>query len=104
MTRTAMETCRDGLPASRPLTDPLRSSREVRNAIAYVLHNWRKHMPATPGIDPCSSGAWFDGWKSERTPERTPIHVARTWLGSVGWRRHGLITITEYPKERFAFD
>src|SRR5687767_7131245 len=48
----------------------LRTPREVRNAIAYVLLNARKHSAAagrTPsrafGIDPASSGRWFDGWQ-----------------------------------------
>jgi len=27
--------------------------------------NFRKHLRAAPGIDPCSSGRWFDGWSSE---------------------------------------
>jgi hypothetical protein len=47
----------------------LRTPCEVRNAIAYVLLNARRHLaklgkrPSQRGaIDPSSSGRWFDGW------------------------------------------
>src|SRR5262249_55036490 len=47
----------------------LRTPREVRHALAYVLLNARKHWRQRNGIAPpvvldvASSGAWFDGWK-----------------------------------------
>jgi len=43
----------------------LKSPREVRNAVVYVLANFRKHASKTVpvGVDPCSSGAWFHGWQ-----------------------------------------
>jgi putative transposase len=69
----------------------LGTPREVRNGLLYVLLNFRKHLRAAPGIDPRSSGAWFDGW-ADAAPPRTqpcPVVPARTWLGSVGWRRAG---------------
>jgi hypothetical protein len=41
----------------------LRKPTEVRNALVYVLNNWKKHLPgANRGADGCSSGKWFDGW------------------------------------------
>jgi REP element-mobilizing transposase RayT len=40
----------------------LRSPREYRNALAYVLNNWKKHMPGASDMDPCSSAPWFSGW------------------------------------------
>ena len=40
----------------------LATPREVRNGLVYVLLNFRKHLRAAPGVDPRSSGAWFDGW------------------------------------------
>jgi REP element-mobilizing transposase RayT len=43
----------------------LRTPREVRNALRYVLNNHRRHGIHTAGIDPCSSGAWFDGWAGD---------------------------------------
>jgi REP element-mobilizing transposase RayT len=77
----------------------LKTPREVRHAIAYVLLNFRKHLRASAGIDPRSSGPWFDGWKwPPRAPEApSPTSVARTWLAATGWRRHGLIDPREGP-------
>ena len=90
---------------SRALTTP----REVRNALVYVLANFRKHSRRTPrsGIDPFSSGAWFDGWRewapsSGRAPpwaasaafrrdwKALPVSPSRPALGSEhrGLRRH----------------
>ena len=42
----------------------LRTPREVRNGLVYVLQNWRKHIRAVAGFDPCSSAAWFTGWST----------------------------------------
>src|SRR5258705_6008758 len=49
----------------------LRTPREVRNALAYVLLNARKHavragraVSRVFAIDPASSGRWFDGWQN----------------------------------------
>jgi len=40
----------------------LKTPREVRNALVYVLQNARKHWPAfTRRPDLYSSGPWFDG-------------------------------------------
>jgi len=33
----------------------LRTPREVRNALVYVLQNWRKHVPGARGLDARSS-------------------------------------------------
>jgi hypothetical protein len=43
----------------------LTSPRQVRAALVYVIANFRKHSRHRlgPGIDPFSSGAWFDGWQ-----------------------------------------
>jgi REP element-mobilizing transposase RayT len=86
----------------------LGSPREVRNALVYVIMNWRKHLPNAGGIDPCSSGFWFRGWKTglpSMPPcdedERNlgpPVRPPSTWLASTGWRRHGLIGLNERPK------
>ncbi len=85
----------------------LRTPREVRNAIAYVLLNvrkhWREHHGAPPParLDAASSAAWFDGWRRmcARAPDAGPAAVARprTWLLRTGWRRHGLIDLAEVP-------
>jgi REP element-mobilizing transposase RayT len=82
----------------------LRTPREVRNALAYVLlnarHHWRKRgvpAPSAAVLDAASSARWFDGWASRATPRAGPpdrepeVAPAHTWLARVGWRRHGLI-------------
>jgi putative transposase len=70
---------------------PLRSLREMRAAIVYVLQNFRKHLRAPAVIDPRSSGPWFDGWARapERCLEPIPLMRPRSWLAAVGWRRAG---------------
>ena len=77
--------------AERYHAHPLRTPREVRLALVYVLLNFRKHLRAAPGIDPRSSGRWFDGWSSGKAPPAgaSPVMAPRTWLASVGWRRGG---------------
>ena len=78
----------------------LATPREVRNALVYVLNNWRKHVPRARGLDPRSSAAWFQGWSSgtvESSPP-SPVARARTWLALVGWRRHGAIDVDERPR------
>ena len=73
----------------------LRSPREVRNALEYVLNNAVRHGARVPdGLpDPCSSGLWFDGWRGLRiaTSGPPPVASARSWLLRVGWRRQGTI-------------
>ena len=82
----------------------LRTPREVRSALAYVLNNARRHRLALLwAIDLFASGLWFDGWKEAgvgrtiKGPEVRPTARARSWLLQVGWRRHGLIRIAEVP-------
>ena len=52
--------------ADRFHAHPLRTPREVRNALVYVLNNFRKHVPGARGIDARSSSAWFSGWTIRR--------------------------------------
>jgi putative transposase len=82
---------------ARALTTP----RAVRNALVYVLMNFRKHLCGVTGCDPCSSAAWFTGWRTIRVPhgaDPPPVSRAQTWLGRVGWRRHGLIDPSDRPR------
>lgn len=74
----------------------LRSPREVRLALVYVLQNWRKHGGRGGGVDPCSSSASFDGWRG-RACTAAPVVRARTWLLRWGWRRLGLLDPRERP-------
>jgi REP element-mobilizing transposase RayT len=81
----------------------LRTPREVRNALAYVLLNFRKHAigigRAYGAIDPASSARWFDGWRRGPPPARDEpaVSPARSWLLRVGWWRHGRIDPSEVP-------
>ena len=102
----------------RALTSP----RQVRNAFAYVLANFRKHARRAPqsGIDTFSSGASFDGFRgwlpehgappwagrapppfdsavSEADRIDSTVSPAVTWLARTGWRRHRLIALDEAP-------
>jgi hypothetical protein len=79
----------------------LYTSRAVRNALAYVLHNARKHA-ARAGrtlsrafqIDPASSGRWFKGWPHTiAAPDRSPpVAKPCSWLLAVGWKLHGRLS------------
>jgi putative transposase len=83
----------------------LKTPREVRHGIVYVLMNRQKHGSNAAAFDPCSSASLFDGWKvplSLAPPrgsiERSPVEPAITWLLRKGWKRHGLIGSGERPK------
>jgi putative transposase len=86
----------------------LRTPRQVRNALAYVLNNWLHHGigPARPRQpDPFSSGRYFDGWATAppvagRECDDAPVAPAEGWLLTVGWRQHGLIEVGEVPGPR----
>lgn len=81
----------------------LKTPREVRNALAYVLLNARKHAGAaslTNRVDFCSSAVEFDGWCREVVCSGAALGVvspAESWLLRVGWKRLGLID----PSARF---
>ena len=100
----------------------LRTPREVRNALRYVLLNARHHVARlreriarsrgavekSVRLDPASSAEWFDGWKPgyivapkaharSAAGMRPPVARARTWLLTVGWRRHGLLDPADVP-------
>ncbi len=86
----------------------LRSPREVRNALVYVLMNFRKHgRPLGPGremsVDVFSSAPWFDGFREGIGPPAklgsSPVVRPETWLASTGWRRRGLISVFESPRD-----
>ena len=94
----------DGRYHLRALTSP----REVRNGLAYVLLNNRKHYRERKGfappvkIDPASSGRWFDGWlrdapKDFLGPDLCEVSPAQSWLLRKGWKRRGLIDPAEVP-------
>ena len=86
----------------------LRTPREVRQALAYVLNNGLRHRHRTfcsggqLAPDLYGSGWWFDGWKKRFTVkglerQQRPVAASRTWLLQTGWRRHGLVRLAEVP-------
>jgi len=88
----------------------LRSPTQVRNALRYVLLNVRKHFKQRYGqappvrIDAASSGSQFDGWRrsaesirARAAQEEVGVAKAASWLLSIGWRRCGLIGLSEVP-------
>jgi hypothetical protein len=80
----------------------LSTPREVRNALVYVLQNWRKHVPGARGLAPRSSAGWFGGWATMvPSPLGTsPVARAKTWLARFGWVRYGRLRLTEAPAEK----
>jgi len=85
----------------------LGTPRQVWNALRYVLLNGRKHSKQAGGDpgkssapDIASSGRWFAGWKESfaiGANATREVARAKTWLLSVGWRKHGLISLSEIP-------
>ncbi len=85
----------------------IRTPREARNALVYVLHDFKKHAShrvvlraaVARTIDPASSGAWFEGWtrRVARGDGPKPVAPARSWLLRIGWLRHGRIDPAEAP-------
>ena len=92
---------------ARILTTPT----EVRNAIGYVLNNWRHHGEdqAAPDrrVDPYSSGVNFGGWKElDDSPlmfgvpdgfSRLSTRAPHTWLLRVGWAKVAPISVFDRP-------
>jgi REP element-mobilizing transposase RayT len=90
----------------------IRSPRQARHALAYLLGNWRKHGEDRSSlsrrwmVDPFSSAVSFTGWKEleGKEPwtiradyERLVVSAPRSWLQCIGWKRHGAISVYEVP-------
>ena len=89
----------------------LETPREVRNAIGYVLNNWRHHGEdaEVPGrrVDPYSSGVNFGGWNELAdspfvfdVPDgfsRLSTSVPQTWLLRIGWMKSKSISVFDVP-------
>ncbi len=86
----------------------LGSPRQVRRALAYVLLQERRHaakrgVGMTSRLEACSSALTFDGFtrgEPRAGPWTDTVVAARSWLLSVGWRRHGKIDPAEVPGAR----
>jgi len=86
------------------------SPRQMRNALSYVLNNWRRHdedesceAAHRATLDPYSTAIHFRGWReAERFAapsgyEPLPSAAPETWLLRVGWERHGRISAFDVP-------
>jgi REP element-mobilizing transposase RayT len=100
---------RGKLFAHRYHATAIRSPRQARNALAYVLNNWRHHREdrgCRAALDRFSSAIAFDGWitstrfavPADYTP--LPVAAAETWLLTTGWRRRPRISWLEVPADR----
>jgi hypothetical protein len=78
----------------------LRSPTQVRNALRYVLNNWRRHGAdgaARWRLDPFATGPQFAGWSDDPEPmirfgpslHLLPTAFPTTWLLTTGWKRAG---------------
>jgi REP element-mobilizing transposase RayT len=91
------------------------SPRQTRNALAYVLNNWRRHREDKTSetrfwqVDPFSTAAAFFGWREanlalprSEIDGEPPLPVARpeTWLLREGWKKHGPVSAFEVPGPR----
>jgi REP element-mobilizing transposase RayT len=93
----------------------IKSPRQARRALAYVLNNWRKHredhaqLARNWKVDPFSSALCFADWKERAEPylgdhpaSYAPllVYLPRTWLLKVGWKqKHPLISLYEVPSQ-----
>ena len=92
----------------------LNSPKSVRNAIRYVVNNWRKHGEDKKRfargwlVDPFSSAIRFTGWleledqlwmwePSSAEYKALWVWLPKTWLLRVGWRRAGPISVHDVP-------
>jgi putative transposase len=78
----------------------IRTARQARNALGYVMNNWRRHREdlvdrrcMSASLDPYSSAISFTGWtKRFRIPEGyvpLPVSPPRSALLRAGWMQHG---------------
>jgi REP element-mobilizing transposase RayT len=96
----------------------IKSPRQARRSLSYVLNNWRKHRedrePHTRNwnVDPFSSGIHFLGWKEREDAEvlwrwqdsydPLVVYQPKSWLLRVGWLKHGRISFHEVPSKPVA--
>lgn len=89
----------------------IRTPKQARHALSYVLNNWRRHREDETtqasrfaAIDPYSTARTFDGWKEKDEAVMPPgfkafqpleVSAPRTWLLELGWRKHPEISVWE---------
>jgi hypothetical protein len=94
----------------------IKTPRQARHALSYVLNNWRRHredrmgLPSTWLVDPFSSGISFPDWQEmEGRDVMWPIREGydpivvrrpRSWLLREGGKVHGTISARAVPSKR----
>lgn len=102
--------------ADRYHQEIIKSPRQARRTLAYVLNNWRKHREDREpfakrwDMDPFSSAISFGAWKEYEnelfmrkpppTYEGLVVYLPKTWLLREGWRKSGPISMYEVPSSR----
>ena len=112
MTRKRRQKRKGQVFADRYHVRAIKSVRGTRNALCYILNNWRHHPNSARGprlidgkLDPYSSAILFAGWKEKTVPE---IHIPEdyeapfvraptTWLLKSGWKLAKPISCFEVP-------
>jgi REP element-mobilizing transposase RayT len=110
MTKLRGQRRRGQVFADRYHVRAIKSVRDVRNTISYVLNNHRHHalggrLLFDGKLDPYSSAVFFPGWAERTVPEihipdgYEPPRVCRpeTWLLAEGWRRAAPISCFDVP-------
>jgi REP element-mobilizing transposase RayT len=98
-------------------------AKQVRNALAYVLLNARRHaaqriarlqrsgmtvapLPCEGTLDGASSARWFAGWRRDVAVDRSPppslgeapaVAEPQTWVLRIGWQMYGLLDPNDIP-------
>ena len=74
---------------------------QARNAICYIVNNWRHHRCDRRHnawrTDPYSSAHAIADWRIEPHPDQLPVVRPTTWLLTEGYKRAPRIAPTEIP-------
>lgn len=105
---------RGGVFSDRYHAQALATPSQVRNAIGYVLNNWRRHgvhrnevsTLANGRFDPYASGLFFAGWREwlrehpfvlPRLYEPPLLSKPESWLLRAGWRKVRPVGMLDVP-------
>jgi REP element-mobilizing transposase RayT len=89
----------------------VKSPRQARHVLVYLMNNWRRHGEHLSGTtrkwlldrfsSACSFPDWLErgpgGWQLPAGYEPLIVHPPRTWLLREGWKRHGPISALAVP-------
>jgi REP element-mobilizing transposase RayT len=91
----------------------IKTPRQARRSLSYVLNNWRKHREdrfeetREWNVDPYSTAVHFLGWKEREhalvlwrwrdTYDPLVVYQPKTWLLREGWLKHGRVSFFEVP-------